>query len=211
MKLQPLWEFFIQEVFLFESTDILWNPYRGENPELDQPGGAKIRQKNLFKYLECFKNPPHFFLVGEAPGPWGCRFSGIPFTSERALAQGQMPFQGRPSSILDALASERSGTILWEVLTDFFPDFLLWNCIPYHPTNPGEPLSIRTPKKSEILEHSHILHHMIKILNPERIVAIGRKAEIALNSIGIEAAYVRHPSHGGAKEFNTGIKRNFQS
>ena len=211
MKLQSLWEFLAHEVFPFESTEILWNPYQGENPVLDQPGGAKIRQDNLHNYLECFERTPKFFLVGEAPGPWGCRFSGIPFTSERALAQGKMPFRGNPSSKFDPLAAERSGTILWEMLIDFFPNFIVWNCIPFHPTKPGDPLSIRTPKRSEILNFRHILQGMIDILKPKQVVAIGRKAEIALNSIGIEATYVRHPSHGGAREFKQGMQRIFQS
>jgi uracil-DNA glycosylase len=207
MKLQPLWDFLAQEVFPFSSTDLLWNPYQGENPELDQPDGAKIRQNNLHNYLASFDKKTQFFLVGEAPGPWGCRFSGVPFTSERALDQNQFPFQGRSSSRLEPLAAERSGTILWETLIDFFPNFLVWNCIPYHPTKPGEPLSIRTPKKSEILQHRHILQSMIEILKPKQVIAIGRKAEQSLQSLGIEASYVRHPSHGGSREFKQGMQR----
>jgi hypothetical protein len=49
------------------------------------------------------------------------------------------------------------------------------------------------------------------ILRPEVTVALGRKAEDALGSIGIAAKYVRYPSHGGGPEFRVGMERVFGS
>ncbi len=174
-------------------------------------GAADKRRQNLKKYISCFSNNPEIFLVGEAPGPWGCRFSGIAFTSERQLVEGDLPFEGQTTSTFDPPVLERSGTILWGALQDYFPRFFVWNCIPYHPFNPGEPLTIRTPKKSEVLKFNSILESVVKILSPKHIVAIGRKAEQRLSQIGFDPIYVRHPSFGGKPAFLKGMEEIFNS
>ncbi|MBT3239788.1 MAG: uracil-DNA glycosylase [Chloroflexi bacterium] len=211
MRLQKLWDLFEQEIFPFDSSDLLWNPYSGENSELDISEAAKIRRQNLKNYLESYTKMPEALLVGEAPGPWGCRFSGIAFTSERQLVNGELPFHGKTTSTFDPPVLERSGTILWGNLLDYFPRFFVWNCIPYHPTNPNEPLSIRTPKKSEIVEFNPILKGMVDILSPKKVVAIGRKAEQGLSQIGLNPIYVRHPSFGGKPAFIKGMAEIFNS
>ncbi len=209
MILEELWQFLNQAVFPFESTERLWNPYAGLHPEYDTPGADQQRRQNLHNYLASFPRAPKVMLVGEAPGPWGCRFSGLPFTGERMFLEGDLPFTGIPTSTFDPPAIERSGTILWGSLRQYHPDFLLWNCIPYHPYNPGEPLSIRTPLTSEIKEFSPILKEIVVRVMPQYVVAIGRKAETALSGIGIEAQYVRHPSFGGASAFRAAMQDLF--
>ena len=169
----------------------------------------KIRQQNLHNYLTSFPSNPRVMLVGEAPGPWGCRFSGLPFTGERQFLDGQLPFQGQPTSTFDPPVVERSGTILWGSLSAYHPDFFLWNCIPYHPFNPGEPLSIRTPLTSEIKQFSPTLKEIVKLVAPQRVIAVGRKAETAMDRIGVKAQYVRHPSFGGASAFRIAMQELF--
>ena len=211
MRLQPLWDYFKKEVFTIESSEVFWNPYKGEDSELDLENGSLIRKNNLNKYLQQFPDYPKFMLIGEAPGPWGCRFSGLAFTSERQLVEGSLPFYGEQSSTFDPPVVERSGSVLWGILKPYHPNFFVWNSIPLHPTDPGKPLSIRTPKKSELKEYSHILKDMIEIIKPVAIVAIGRKAEMSLEYLGIECTYVRHPSYGGTTEFRTGIADFFST
>jgi len=41
-------------------------------------------------------------------------------------------------------------------------------------------------------------------------VAIGRKAEYALQGLDVPCAYVRHPSQGGAVLFESGIRQLLQ-
>jgi len=209
MIYEALWEYLEREVFPFPSSDRLWNPYLGSNPELDQLNGDMTRRDNLKNYLASFPRPPKVMLIGEAPGPWGCRFSGLPFTGERQFTHDGLPFEGRPTSTFDPPCVERSGTIVWGFLARHFPDFFLWNCIPYHPYNPGEPLSIRTPLNSEINQFSCILENIIGLIDPRQVVAIGRKSEYALKRIGIAADYLRHPSFGGAPAFRAGISSYF--
>lgn len=196
-----------KRVFTFPSTDLLFNQYLDRAEGLDLPGAPAIRRRNLRSYLESFGARPKALIVGEAAGPRGCRFSGVPFTGERLLEEGRLPFHGRRTSAREPAYLEASGTILWKALLPRFGEFLLWNAVPLHPHRPGEPLSIRPPSRAEIEAFSGALGEVIEALSPRRVVALGRKAEAALGLVGIEAAYVRHPSRSGARAFRAGIER----
>ncbi len=100
MWLDPFWSFLEETVFsipsVLEGTRPLFNPYHDTNPDFDLPQAAAIRQANLSSFLDSLPERPPVLLVGEAPGWHGCRFSGIPFTSELQLSNGILPFQ-RPA------------------------------------------------------------------------------------------------------------------
>ena len=145
--------------------------------------------------------------VGEALGPRGGRFSGIPFTSEVQVCGGQRGFQGEQSSARSVLYSERTATIFWEEMYPWQGRFLAWNIFPFHPHRAGDPLSLRPPTPVEIRLFAPILQEMIACVAPRFIIAIGRKAEIGLREINVDCQYIRHPSHGGEKAFREGIKK----
>lgn len=209
MLLDPLWELLEKRLFPLPSTDELFNPYNGHDPRLDLPGGQEIRRQNLRNYLASFHEPPPILLVGEAPGPWGCRFSGVPFTGEAQLCGGTLPFKGQQSSLATSPYRERSGQLLWELLLPHHRRFLLWNCLSFHPHDPGKPLSIRNPRVQEVTDHLELLRAVVATVAPERVVAIGRHAEDALRRLGVPAVYVRHPSQGGTPRFREGMRTIF--
>jgi len=209
--LKDLWYIFENEVFPIPSTDVLYNQYKDNDPRFDLPRGNEIRKENLQNYLRCFKKVPMVILVGEAAGPWGCRFSGISFTGERLLVNNILPFKGQQSSTHDPPYSEISGTIFWKTLLPYYPKFFVWNTVPFHPHKRGQMLSIRRPTKDEIYVHSKILSKILSLFKPEYILAVGRTAERALNLIGSSPIYVRHPSQSGAGEFRKGIENIFKS
>lgn len=194
--------------FLFDepSSEELFNPYATANPEYDLADAAAIRRENLRLYVEERDRVPSLFVVAEAPGPWGCRFTGVPITSEEQLLDPSFPHGGRQSSNRDAPHKEYSANIYWRVLAPFTADLFTWNTVPFHPFKPGKPMTIRTPRVSEIKRFTPLLDDMVSILEPTRIAAIGRKAERALGLLGHEATYVRHPSQGGALLFEEGMR-----
>lgn len=206
MLLKDIWDLFEEKIFERSSTDVLFNQYKDNISGLDLPDGAKIRKENLRNYLRGFDSPPQVLLIGEAAGPWGCRFSGIPFTSERQLVNGSLPFSGRQSSTHSPPYLETSSSIFWGLLSEHYPDFFICNVVPYHPHKKGLPLTIRRPNISEIKEFLEALGHIIAILNPHKVIAIGRVAEYALKNIGVKAIYVRHPSQSGASLFRKQMK-----
>ena len=145
--------------------------------------GAAARRERLLAYLEARQDAP-LLLVGEAAGYRGARISGIPFTSERQLT-GRGP-------------AEASATIVHRVLAELGLEesVLLWNVVPTHP---GSATSNRPPGSAEIEAG---LPFARELAQGRRVIAVGRCAEAALG-----APYVRHPSHGGAAEFQTGLLR----
>lgn len=209
MLLSDIWGLFEERVFPIQSTKTLFNQYKNSDPSIDLPGASDIRKHNLRNYLKSFTERPTILIIGEAPGPWGCRFSGVPFTGEAQLCtSGDLPFMGRQSSVSGPY-SEISAKIFWKVLARYHPKFFVWNCIPFHPHKPREQLSIRAPKGEEVSSYSDLLSELTTLIKPKHVLAVGRKAEFALKRIGVSPIYVRHPSRGGAKEFATSMQRFF--
>ena len=149
-------------------------------------------------------------FIGEAPGYRGCRFSGVPFTSESQLYLDKFPFSGKQSSCFDKPKREATATIFWEMMHAYHPGFLVWNCIPFHPHQPQAVHKNRTPSINEINEYLWLVKETISIISPVSVVAVGRKAETALSNIKIECIAVRHPSHGGAGRFKSDMCKLFK-
>jgi hypothetical protein len=205
MLLDAAWDLLQDNVFPLSSTPTLFNPYQDQNDAFDLPDAPAIRRANARRYLACYDERPPVFLLAEAPGPWGCRFSGVPLVSEAQLVDDTFPIDGHRSSTQEEPHSEYSANIYWRVLQPYFPHFFTWNSVPFHPHHEGEPMSIRNPKSSEVKAYTDVLASLLSILHPQRILAIGRKAEYALKQIDATATYIRHPSQGGAKLFEAGV------
>ena len=152
----------------------------------NQYARSSLRQRRLADYLAERAHAP-LLLVGEAAGYRGARISGVPFTSERQLT-GLGP-------------AEASATIVHGVLAELGLEeaVLLWNLVPTHPHRSGEPDSNRAPTAGEVAAAVPFLDELAA---GRRVVAVGRLAERALG-----APAVRHPSHGGAADFRTGLRR----
>jgi len=140
-------------------------------------------RRRLAAYLAA-REHARFLLVGEAPGYRGARVSGVPFTSERQLT-GAGP-------------AEATATIVRATLEELEleEDTLCWNAVPTHP---GTETANRHPTRAEIEGGSRFLEQLAR---GRRLLAVGRVAEAATG-----AAYVRHPSHGGAEAFRSGLLR----
>jgi hypothetical protein len=189
----------------------VFNQYRDVHPDLDIPGGALLRRRNLRCYLEAFSGA-QYILVGEAAGYAGCRFSGIPFTCESQLIGPQrLSWSREPdlaqklgrSSRAQTLWTERSATIVWEVL-DERRDCLLWNAFPWHPLGARGSLSNGQPGR-DLREGMDVLSCLLALFPEARPYAVGRVAQRVLVTLGIEAPYIRHPSHGGKRQFAAGL------
>ncbi|MBI2486417.1 MAG: uracil-DNA glycosylase [Deltaproteobacteria bacterium] len=200
-----------KKVFPIHPKNLLFNQYRDKDLSVDLSDADKIRKQNLHNYLRSFSKRPSILVIGEAPGPRGCRFSGVPFTSEAQLCNGELPFKGQKSSISDLPYSENSAAIFWRVMLPYYPKFFIWNSVPFHPHKREEILSIRNPTRAEVCNYSSLLSEIISLIKPKRIVTVGKKAEFPLKQNGLSYKYVRHPSHGGAKEFSTAIKTIFNN
>lgn len=212
MLLWPVWEWLEGEVFNLPAVVAgqrpCFNPYQGIAPGVDRPGADRIRRDNLRRYLESFTTWPEALVLGEAPGWRGCRFSGVPFTSEAQLA-GSLPFSGEPSSLAKLPHREAAATIFWRVMLDYHPRFLAWNSLPLHPHQPGQPCTNRTPTQAETCQADAGLAKLVGLLQPPRVIAVGNNARLTAQRLGLEAIQVRHPGRGGAQAFASGMRQIF--
>jgi uracil-DNA glycosylase len=147
----------------------------------DGPRAALLRER-LGRYLD-ERAPAPILLVAEAPGYRGTRVSGIPLTSERQLT-GEGP-------------AEATATVVHRVLSELELDgqVLLWNVVPTHP---GDEQTNRRPTRAEVEAG---LPFVRELARGRRVVPVGRLAHQALGG-----TYVRHPAHGGAREFRRGLR-----
>src|SRR5204862_5971702 len=86
--------------------------------------------------------------------------------------------------------------IVQRTLRELELEAVCWNVVPTHP---GTASSNRRPTRAEVAAGRPFLE---EIASGRRIVAVGRLAAEATG-----AAYLRHPSHGGAAEFRAGLLR----
>jgi uracil-DNA glycosylase len=142
---------------------------------------SPLLRERLCAYLASRLRAP-VLLVGEAAGYRGARVSGIPFTSERQLT-GVGP-------------AEATATIVHRALAELGLDelVLLWNVVPTHP---GTAATNRPPTPSEVAAGRSFA---LSLARGRLVVAVGRLAHGTLGG-----HHVRHPSHGGAREFRAGL------
>jgi uracil DNA glycosylase superfamily protein len=151
----------------------------------NQYAASRLLRDRLRSYLDA-RSAAAVVLVGEAAGYRGARVSGIPFTSERQLT-GSGP-------------AEATATIVQRVLAEIGveDEVLLWNVVPTHP---GSETSNRRPTRAEVAAAVPFLR---ELLGRRHTIAVGRLAASVL-----DAPYVRHPSYGGAAEFEQGLRLAF--
>jgi hypothetical protein len=191
----------------------LFNPWRDPCTDDEPCNGPDAKLARLAAHLDC---DPKFVLCGEAAGYLGCRHSGIAFTSERLLLHGvplhgKIPRISQTSHRLTSRAlpySEPSATIVWEALYNLGIEdrTILWNALPMHPHKSLDEQSNRTPTSEEFEIGKRALRMLVREFPSAKLVAVGKKAERSLNSMGIPAAYVRHPAYGGATKFAQGLE-----
>ena len=207
-----LWSALATHVLDAPGGDDLVNPYTHADPALDVDGATAIRRANLRAAVDALPGPPDVLVVAEAPGPWGCRFSGVPLVSEQQLLDPAYPVDGRPTSLRAMHGEplkEYSGGIYWRVMGPRWGRFWTWNAVPLHPHKPGDPLTIRAPRVREVRACADGLRAVVEAVGAGRVVALGRVAERSLAAVGIESTYVRHPSQGGARLFEAGMDEVF--
>ena len=194
---------FIEALAALRFSDT-FNPYAEACPDHDGVGAPQVRRENLRLVLEAA-------LAGGVDSIWiardlgyrGGRRTGLALTDEAHLSAhaglyGQLPLA---RATRGPAMTERTATVIWQVLRDLRRPIFLWNVFPLHPHASGDPLSNRCHTRRERQASRHLLEWLVSELRPRVLVAIGRDAEAALADLGMAAERVRHPSYGGQTEF----------
>ncbi|MCB5188873.1 uracil-DNA glycosylase [Methylobacillus caricis] len=191
----------LQEVF---------NPYRDHCGIHDLVDGPKVRRRNLTSYLEAVeKLKTDTIWMGRDLGYRGGRRTGLALTDEQRLSlfaqlyPGALPQKATKGPVI----AERTATEIWNILTRLAQPPLLWNVFPFHPHEPGNPLTNRRFTSRELAMVSELNHSLISWLDIKRIICIGQDAAAYAKSLGLEVDCVRHPSYGGIADFRMGMRK----
>jgi hypothetical protein len=166
--------------------------------------GGALRRANLDRYLQRFGPEADTILVAEAPGWRGMTNTGVPFTSMRELQAPDGLFADVPFALPpDPTAPwEASSRVVHAALGGWHGALpVLWAVFPHHPFVAPDRLTNRTPRPAEVRDGAPVALALAEAVAARRFVAVGRKAQGALASAGIDAIAVRHPAQGGATQF----------
>jgi hypothetical protein len=182
------------------SIGATFNQFRDAGPD-DLPRAAMIRRANLRRYLD-ERMAADVLALGEAAGYQGMRWSGIAFTSEFDLLRWGSPYERTSRRVRPW--KEPSGTIVHGTLAELDAErrVILWNAVPTHPHESGNPLSNRRPRSEEIVAGKAFAERLIAILRPRIVIGVGRIACACIP----HARYVRHPAQSGATAFRQGMR-----
>jgi hypothetical protein len=188
----------------------VFNPYSDCCPEHDRPDADSVRRRNLLRCLEfAIEARVDTIWIARDLGYRGGRRTGVPLTDEvnlpvAASLMGQICLDRATHG---PAVAERTAAVVWNILSQIGAPVFLWNVFPLHPHELTETFSNRCHTKGEREATWPLLLALIKLLEPRRIVAIGRDAAIALNGLDVHLETVRHPSYGGQAEFLSGLSR----
>ena len=186
------------------SLKAVFNPYADRCGVHDREDAPVLRRSNLRVTLEAVQHiGVRSMWIARDLGYRGGRRTGLPLTDEVHLPAFSQALGGVPLSraTIGPPVAERTAAVIWDVLSRIQQPVFLWNVFPFHPFEPGDPLSNRCHSRKERLACDRLLVELLGMLAPRTIVAIGRDARLALTELGVPCRSVRHPSYGGQTAF----------
>src|SRR3954447_23647692 len=189
--------------------DNVFNPYADTCPDHDSENSPEIRRNNLSVLIEAaLAIGVENMWFGRDLGYRGGRRTGLALTDEAHLHLLRLAFRDAPVRQATATRpmAERTAQEIGKMVRQLPNPPFLWNIFPFHPHEPDNPMSNRCHTAREARLCEDILSTLLARFKPRRVVALGKDAQRALDRLGWESTYVRHPSHGGQAEFIAGIR-----
>ena len=194
--------------------DGVFNPYSERCAVYDRVDADSRRRANLRALIDAaFHSHIDSLWIARDLGHRGGRRTGLPLTDEErlpALAQAYGGLALRRATKGPPVA-EQTAAVIWKMLARINQPVFLWNIFPLHPFEPGKPLSNRRHTRAERQACQDLFFALLDLLQPKRLVAVGRDARDALEGFGLKHDAVRHPSYGGKVEFCEGIARLYET
>ena len=186
----------------------VFNPYSDVCPVHDRDDAAKLRRRNLERFLDAAIDARvDTMWIARDLGYRGGRRTGVPLTDEIHLDHAGALLGGiaLDRATQGPLVAERTAAVVWRALATIGVPAVLWNVFPLHPHGAGDPFSNRCHTRAERDATAPLLHGLITLVQPKQIVAIGRDAQLALDGLDVPIIPVRHPSYGGQAVFMAGL------
>ena len=187
-----------------------FNPYADLCPVYDLPDAPALRRAALVSVIDrALEQGTDSLWVGFCPGHQGARRTGLAFTDDYVLqAHAERWGVELPRPTTGKMIPEPTTQAVWKELPRIKETVFLWNVFPLHPHKPGKPFSNREPTPQEYAAGREALQELIDALDPMRLVAVGNVAAKEVKGVGGGRGFVkvRHPGHGGQREFASGIR-----
>lgn len=201
----PAIEDYVAALSQTQTPPNLFNPFKQICATHDRLDAPAIRRRNLSRLLRAHRRlGTQMMWVFEAPSYLGARRSGAPFVNEGMFGEVEEILGVADNFERATLGDAKTALttrLAWKLAGELGLRPLIWEALPFHPHEPGRPLSNRRPTAEEMGRYRHFLLQLVEIFDPEQVLAVGRVAERALKVCGVEADYVRHPAQGGAAQF----------
>ena len=194
---------FIEKVKNFNPKNLerkIFNPWKDTDCNDISQNAAKIRCKNLKKFLLDNKNAD-YILIAESPST-GARYSGIAMTSEKVLKDyGLEGFEFSSLNSKKAPKGEMTASKVWKEITKSKKKFALWNAFAFN-INEKEGRWFENPTEEELNSNIEILKAFVDLFPKATIISVGATAKKALETLKFkDFKSVRHPSNDFKKEF----------
>lgn len=186
------------------SGESIFNPYADVCRLFDRYDADKIRRANLRSMLmAALDGGVRTIWVARDLGYRGGRRTGLALTDEAHMSDASLLMGGArfERATKGPLVAERTATVIWNTLNRIQEPVMLWNVFPFHPYDANNSMSNRSHTRKERDLARPFLFDLLDLLAPERLVAVGRDAGVALEEFGLPVEKVRHPSYGGQTEF----------
>jgi len=186
----------------------VFNPYRDICPSFDRKDAPAVRRRNLRAMIESLlRVGVETVWMGRDLGYRGGRRTGLALTDERHLRVLDQVYPGVKveRSTLGPEVSERTAAEIWGALALIQHPPFLWNVFPFHPHEPGDPLTNRKFSAGELARVDELNGVLFAGLGISQVISIGQDASKYGQRFGLNVKCVRHPSYGGTAEFRHGI------
>jgi hypothetical protein len=182
----------------------VFNPYSDCCPVHDRADASASRSATLSAILAAAASRgAHSVWIGRDLGYRGGRRTGLALTDDVHVAAHAARWGIETRRCTKGLpVKERTAALAWSVLDEIDLPVFLWNVFPFHPHEPDLPFTNRPHRASERAVGEEILSELLRILRPERVVALGGDAASCGERVAPgKCLKVRHPSYGGQADF----------
>jgi hypothetical protein len=191
----------------------VFNPYRDKCPVHDVVDASARRSNTVLQLLEAAAQVEIDALwIGRDLGHRGGRRTGLALTDDIHLPvhadRWNLSLQRATKG---PLIAERTARAIWSRLAQVPAPVFLWNVFPFHPHEPERPFTNRTHGSVERDLGEELLAELIRMLRPNRLIAIGNdaaKSALKFSKPGT-VCRVRHPSYGGERQFDSQIRHYY--